>query len=331
MSTLSVRDESVAAGTRSVRLSLRGKQSMRYWWVNQNQTHRAELRGNFMWSPKANANGARNQFYDNMQRVAAGDVVFSFYDTKIQAVGVVTGTAQTGPKPDFGGVGLNWSKEGWFLPVYYCGLETALRPKDHIAILRPFLPTRYSPLRASGDGLQSVYLAEIPEPMADALIALMGQPYFDALAQLTIFPSDPDPDEVVPSDVGPTFVDQVVKARRGQGVFRSNVLLVEEHCRVTAVSDPKHLRASHIKPWRDSNDAERLAGSNGLLLSPHVDHLFDQGYISFSTTEQLLIVPDVRQNLLDKWGIDAGTRVGQFSRSQQAFLDYHRANVFKGE
>lgn len=306
---------------------------MRFWWVNQNQTHRAELRGNFMWSPKANANGARNQFYDNMERVAAGDIVFSFYDTRIQAIGVVTGPAQTGPKPDFGGVGLNWSKEGWYVPVYYCGLETALRPKDHIMALRPFLPERYSPLQTSGDGLQSVYLAEVPQPLADALVALMGQSYFEALAQLTAFPSDPDPETdegAEPQDIGPTFVEQVVKARRGQGVFRSNVLLVEEHCRVTGVSDPKHLRASHIKPWRASTDSERLAGSNGLLLSPHVDHLFDQGYVSFSPTEELLVVPDVRDNLLDRWGIDAGTRVGQFTREQQAFLDYHRTNVFKG-
>lgn len=36
---------------------------MRYWWVNQNQTYRHEVRGSFMWSPKRNANGARNEFY----------------------------------------------------------------------------------------------------------------------------------------------------------------------------------------------------------------------------------------------------------------------------
>ena len=53
---------------------------MRYWWVNQNQTYRAEVRGSFMWSPKQNANGARNQFYDNMRAVSSGDVVFSFCD-----------------------------------------------------------------------------------------------------------------------------------------------------------------------------------------------------------------------------------------------------------
>jgi hypothetical protein len=306
---------------------------MRYWWVNQNQTYRAEIRGNFMWSPKANAKGARNPFYDTMQRVAPCDVVFSFCDTKIRAVGVATGIAQTSPKPNFGNAGLNWSKEGWFVPVYYCEFDAPVRPKDHIRTLRPFLPAKYSPLQPDGDGLQSVYLAEVPELMANALIGVIGQQaYFDALAVLTGFPNTPDvegetePD--VASDFGPTFKDQLVKARRGQGVFRANVMLVEEGCRVTHVTDRKHLRASHIKPWREANDTERLSGENGLLLSPHIDHLFDQGYISFSNTEQLLVVPEVRTNLLDKWGIDVGTRVGEFNREQQAFLEYHRAHVF---
>ena len=307
---------------------------MRYWWVNQNQTYRAEVRGNFMWSPKANANGARNQFYENMRQVVPGDIVFSFCDTRIKALGIVTGTAQTAPKPDFGSAGWNWSQEGWFVPVYYCMFEAPIRPKDSIEILRPFLPWKYSPLQVSGDGLQSVYLAEVPALMADALVALIGQPYYDSLAVLTTFPSAPDVEEIdeiaVDSVVGPTFKEQLVKARRGQGVFRSSVLLTESQCRVTSVSDPKHLRASHIKPWRDADNAERLNGANGLLLSPHIDHLFDQGYISFSNTEQLLVVPEVRTNLLDKWGIDSGTRVGEFNREQQGFLDYHRVNIFKG-
>jgi hypothetical protein len=305
---------------------------MRYWWVNQNQTYHAEVRGNFMWSPKTNANGVRNQFYDNMRLVAPGDIVFSFCDTRIKAVGVVTGTAQTAPKPDFGGAGLNWSKEGWFVPVYYATFEDPIRPKDHIAALRPFLPPKYSPLQSDGDGLQSVYLAAVPELMAAALIEAIGQPYFDALAVLTGFPGTPDAEETVEretdADFGPTFKEQLVKARRGQGVFRANVMLVEEGCRVTHVADPKHLRASHIKPWRDASNEQRLKGQNGLLLSPHIDHLFDQGYISFSTSEQLLVVPEVRTDLLGKWGIDAGTRVGTFTVEQQAFLEYHRVNVF---
>ena len=107
-------------------------------------------------------------------------------------------------------------------------------------------------------------------------------------------------------------------------MFRANVLLREESCRVTRVNEPRHLKASHIKPWRDATDAERLDGANGLLLSPHIDHLFDEGYITFSSSQELVIVPEVRDKLLDAWGIDAGVRVGDFSREQNAYLDYHR-------
>lgn len=54
---------------------------MRYWWVNQNQTYRQEVRGGYLWSPKRKANGSRNPFYDFMREVAPRDVVFSFADT----------------------------------------------------------------------------------------------------------------------------------------------------------------------------------------------------------------------------------------------------------
>jgi putative restriction endonuclease len=203
---------------------------MQYWWVNQNQTYKAEVRGGFMWSPKYNANGVRNQFYENMREVSPGDVVFSFCDTRIKAIGVATGGAETGPKPDFGSAGSNWSREGWFVPVDYCVLNNQIRPKDHVTILRPFLPTKYSPLQESGDGLQSVYLAQLPQALAEALLGLIGPAYWDAYATIATFqtasePVDQEGTIAEPGLIGPTFRDQLVRARRGQGVFRSNVLL----------------------------------------------------------------------------------------------------------
>jgi hypothetical protein len=62
---------------------------------------------------------------------------------------------------------------------------------------------------------------------------------------------------------------------------------------------------------------------------PELGKLFDEGYITFSPRQELVIVPEVRDKLLDAWGIDAGVRVGEFSREQSAYLDYHRVNVFK--
>lgn len=52
-----------------------------YWWLNQNQTYTHEVGGSYLWSPKVNADGRRNRFYDAMTEVAPGDVVFSFCDT----------------------------------------------------------------------------------------------------------------------------------------------------------------------------------------------------------------------------------------------------------
>lgn len=164
------------------------------------------------------------------------------------------------------------------------------------------------------------------------MIGLIGDKYFEAFADasdLRHFPDEDDTSETsAVTQVGPTFREQLVKARRGQGVFRSNVLLVERECRVTHVDEPRHLRASHIKPWREASDKERLNGANGLLLSPHVDHLFDQGYISFSDDSRLMVMNDVRSDLLAKWGIDRGASIESFTREQKAFLSYHQANVF---
>jgi|SRR6185437_1451709 len=132
---------------------------MRYWWVNQNQTFRQEIEGGYLWSPKRNKNGHRNPFYEFMREVSPGDIVFSFCDTRIAALGIVSGYCRESPKPEeFGTAGMNWSQIGWRVGVRWRRLHNAIRPKDHMARLRPELASRYAPLTQDGNGLQSVYL-----------------------------------------------------------------------------------------------------------------------------------------------------------------------------
>ena len=91
---------------------------MRYWWVNQNQTYQHEVPGGYLWSPKRKANGYRNPFYEFMREVAPGDLVFSFCDTKIRAVGIARSYAYEAPKPEeFGSAGRNWEAIGWRVDV----------------------------------------------------------------------------------------------------------------------------------------------------------------------------------------------------------------------
>ncbi len=105
---------------------------------------------------------------------------------------------------------------------------------------------------------------------------------------------------------------------------------VETHCRVTGVDRIEHLRASHCKPWRDSSDAERLDGENGLLLTPSIDHLFDRGFISFEKNGTLIVSPIAHRRSLERMGIPVGERVnvGGFSDGQKRYLEFHRERVF---
>ena len=80
------------------------------------------------------------------------------------------------------------------------------------------------------------------------------------------------------ASVKETDREAIVRARRGQGLFKQRVMRIESRCRITGVDNPSHLLASHCKPWRDSSNEERLNGENGLLLTPSIDHLFDRGF-----------------------------------------------------
>jgi len=71
-----------------------------------------------------------------------------------------------------------------------------------------------------------------------------------------------------------------VRTRIGQGEFRKKLITYWNGCAVTDCKLIKILRASHIKPWRFSTNAERLDEYNGLLLLPSIDSLFDAGLIT---------------------------------------------------
>jgi putative restriction endonuclease len=149
---------------------------VRYWWVNQNQTYRQEIGGGYLWSPKRKTNDQRNPFYESMREVAPGDVIFSFVDARIAALGIARSYCYESPKPtEFGSAGSYWGAIGWKVDVGFREISNRIRPKDHIGELRRTLPEKYSPLRPSGDGLQSVYLTAVSPAFAAIIFRLIGR------------------------------------------------------------------------------------------------------------------------------------------------------------
>ena len=303
---------------------------MRYWWVNHKQTRKYEVKGDYLWSPKTRADGARNEFYDNMVKAMPGDMVFSFADGQIGAWGIVQAEAYSAPKPtEFGNTGHYWDNEGWLLEVAFQEAPVPVAVVAHIDEIAPLLPSVYSPIRSNGHGNQGAYLAAISDDLGALLIGLIGAG--KAVKELLPALSDGVVPEVADIEFVNAMIDvpetqkrQLVASRIGQGLFRRRALLMGAQCRVTGVSEKRLLRASLIKPWRESDNFERLDGANGLMLSPHIDALFDQALMTFSDAGGILVSKNLDPEILQRWSISKPAVQTGFSKQQQAYLALHR-------
>lgn len=142
--------------------------------------------------------------------------------------------------------------------------------------------------------------------------------YVEANAEQEIY-QDPN--------ISETEKQQLVKARLGQGLFRDRLVAFWGKCCVTGLDLRSVLRASHIKPWRDCCNSERLDVYNGLLLSPNMDALFDKGFISFSDTGEILISSQLTEDYMHLLGCSTSMRVNLVPEHEKYF-SYHRNNLF---
>ena len=136
--------------------------------------------------------------------------------------------------------------------------------------------------------------------------------------------------EALPPE-GSTEREQVIAARKGQGIYRERLLEKwNGACAVTGLAEPALLMASHAKPWKLASNMERLDGDNGLPLIPNLDKLFDKGFISFADDGAVMISSALSSAACTAFGVDAAMHLLKpLSAAQQAYMAYHRDHVFK--
>ena len=117
----------------------------------------------------------------------------------------------------------------------------------------------------------------------------------------------------------------MVSARMGQGAFRTDLINMWKGCAVTKYPNTQLLVASHIKPWRVANNAERLDKFNGLLLLANLDKAFDLGFISFEDNGQILISSQLEDPTV--LGIDE-CMAFRVQPEHRKYLDFHRSGPF---
>lgn len=130
-----------------------------------------------------------------------------------------------------------------------------------------------------------------------------------------------------------TVKDAFVTVRAAQTLYRQRALqLWGNMCAVTSVDNPGWLIASHIKPWRESSDVERVDPANSLMLTPNYDKLFDRGVISFSPDNGKIILPNTQTrelwNNLNRMHIDEDVKLRYLPDGIRTYLEYHNNYVF---
>jgi hypothetical protein len=304
------------------------------WWVNQNQTHHLEVLGNFLWSPKKTKTGASLRYYTNMTKVQPGDIVFSYYKQAIRAVGIVSSAAVSMGRPSEDSKWDVWDSDGWYVEVSFTILATPIVPAQNRRALTTLASGENAPLTEDYSGRQA-YLLDLDQERTLQLRALVQQLNPD-LSQMINFLSDISVSESLEDAAEPEILPageteraMLVRARKGQGLFRARVATYSTRCRVTGVSEPSLLRASHIKPWSkcDTND-ERLDGANGLMLAPHVDLLFDKGLLTFRPTGELVISEVLPRYVVTSWNIEKAVDSAPFKPRQAEYLTYHNDVVY---
>jgi putative restriction endonuclease len=309
-----------------------------FWWVNHSHSAEHEIDGSYLWFARKNLKSkARGESDRNLQRVVPGDIVFSFVNSEIGAVGVVMGAVRDAAKPgELAGVAQYAdAKEGWLVPVRFMNVPQPLRTEAHCTELSLVLPRKHSPILISGVANQHLPLAHVPPAMVSTLQRLLGGELERIVGAITDAAGRSLTEDAAEAaiqqrvDIGQAQKTELLRARLGQGRFRESIEGNEQSCRITGVVDRRHLRAVHIKPWCEGDDTEKLDGYNGLLMSPHIAHLFERGYISFADDGDLILSPELNAVVLDRWHIAPSLNVGTFKPEQCYFLDYHRREVFQ--
>jgi putative restriction endonuclease len=123
--------------------------------------------------------------------------------------------------------------------------------------------------------------------------------------------------------------EAIVKSRLGQGIFRYNLIKLWGSCSVTDLQNVTLLRASHLRPWKDSSNSERLNPYNGLLLIPNYDLLLDKGLITFQSSGNIVISKRLDPHGQRVFQIDKDVKLRHSFAESKEFLEYHREVIFR--
>ena len=294
-----------------------------YWWVSQNKTWRHERSGGYLWAPYKGKDGRDRFYWENLEKVRIGDVIFSYQNKRIRAVSIATCDAYESVIPEEFGPDMPWKKIGRKVDVEYHDLATPIALGTFVDKFVELNHKKYSPIKSNKTGGNEGYLYSITPEAASIILLETGHQNL-----IMKHPSERSFSNLSKDQI--TTRKNLIDARIGQGEFRKKLEHKWESCAVSGVNERRLLTASHIKPWSKSNNIERLDRENGILLVSTIDRAFDSGLITFSDSGATIFSKKANKKDMEKAGIIQSMKLRMITDDMKPYLKYHREEIFQG-
>ncbi|AUP79459.1 HNH endonuclease [Flavivirga eckloniae] len=299
-----------------------------YYWVNQGKTYKEEKEGGYLWAPTYNSSGNSVFHWDNMTKLMPNDIVLNYYKGYLIGYCIIESKYFLAPQPKEFNVDVEWENEGYMIDAKYFLFSKPLDIKIVYNQIKQYLPSKYSPLNKTGNPpkikANQGYLYKSNRNITKTVFDL-AKVYLDDYDESTNEVNEDPAEYNAPKQ---TTREGLVTSRIGQGEYRQQILRRWKFkCAVNGASIKEILIASHIVPWRESNDHERLDVDNGLLLSPTYDALFDRHLISFDDDGKILLSNSMDKTEFSILGITGAEKISNLTQGNKKYLKRHREKL----
>jgi hypothetical protein len=265
------------------------------------------------------SSNSATQFWDFIDVMKVGDIVFSYASNHILGMCLVKGNA--------------------FYSEYNNGGESYIREVNWKAF-NPSISIHNDPILWKGPFTRRATVVKLKDFEVKRLLEVLGNNSINLVKMIKSLDHEKlhhqntdcfdDVDEHFNeySELDKTERNAIIKSRIGQGLFRERIITLWDSCSVTGITKIEILKASHIKPWSDSSNNDRLNPYNGLLLIPNLDTLFDQGFITFDDDGNIIISDRLSDEDRKKLNISSNLKLRKVPKKSIKYLKYHRANIF---
>ena len=301
-----------------------------FYWVNQGKTYKEEKEGGYLWAPVKNSNGKSFFYWTNMKKLRPKDLVYNYRKGELIGYCIIKSESYLAPQPEEFSVDVEWEDEGFMADAEYYLFDKPVSALEVYKNIVDLLPSKYGPLNVvQKEGKLKVkanqgYLYELSSEIGESLVGLCkikGEQSF----QSNNSKSNDETDYKIPDKTSRTGL---VTSRIGQGEYRRRILKRWGYkCAVNGSKIKEVLIASHIVPWRESTNEERLDVDNGILLSPVYDALFDRHFISFADNGSIVLSKAISKTEFSEIGVNGNERIENLTDKNKIYLKRHRAKL----